>query len=102
MEPIDQALFEGGGACERNLGEEAGVEAQRDGRDAGENRSAEGPPYPFAGAERNASSWRRRGPRSTEPVRAKSPRPPHRLPAIARSEHLPPGEPLRSGSSQAP
>ena len=52
MELVDQTLFERGGARERNLGEEPGVEAQRDGRDAGENRGAEAPPYPFAGTER--------------------------------------------------
>jgi hypothetical protein len=52
MELVDQALFKRGGACKRNLGEEPGVEAQRDGRDAGENCDTEGPPYPFAGAER--------------------------------------------------
>ena len=37
MELVDQALFERGGACKRNLGEKSRVEAQRDDDDAGKD-----------------------------------------------------------------
>ena len=51
-EPVEQALFERGRAGERDAGEKAGVEAQRDGDDADEHRDAEAAPDPFADAER--------------------------------------------------